>query len=894
MEFSEGWKSLWSASSVFAAPNVLPSSATSLGPLLFSPYSPPTPLFSSPSLSPAVPPPLPAGDLRAGLVSFFRCANDHLFVPFSAQASVADAVLPLPSDEAEPPPPVSSNSLCSLLCRSGDLLLFFPTGENADLIGFLVLSVSDSNKPRIQTDDGDVFKAQPGSKHDYQRIHKISVIPASGFTSWGDRDYNLIADGYVLACTLYTVSWFGIEYSFSKKRKRNSGSVVVPLAKIDFVSCVSYACFSPHCPMESAVLLESGDLWFLDLNKDKRVQIPLGDLKGGEWLSCEFGSQPWILIVACSRLVLSIDIRSMKDVKPTVLAHIDFCGSAGVHSMDDGDCFLAFCRAGYDGLHFSVATKNQLLLFDSRQPLVPILRWDHGIDNPRYIGMFRLSDLRPSKGDDKFGEASKSGFIILMGSFWNSEFASFCYGPSLQSRNSYYNDILYAWELPSKFSLMGGQGRSGGSLLREEFLKDSLPVRTDWRQKWEMVVGFCILSEELLGRGMEFSSLDNNERQNIGGFLLVRLTSFGKLELQGYCASWGFGGSELDCKEDLLPPGVSLLYLCDQKENLDVTKRNYLVLDFLRAHLNGDLLNFLGSKYYEKRQSNFIKPTGPVSISQEVEESISNKLRFESTPSIDQALRDVSSPASVLEIASRRLLTCLPSDLLYLAFSKYSENLFVGEKKEFFDFLEVPNLPHFHTPPFFLMKPSMRAERWFSKASRGDGLIGPILPLPILSILCGSEKGINREIELTHRCYEVVQALHPGSNIDDISPVSAGEDYKWDDSQVLQDEKPFFLYEPTGTEFGNPADDVKFSMFVSGWNDKVPSQGSGHHVVGLESFDELCPVKLDFDSPAMTFSQEEWKNYKCLKRQFSNWQKSFKPYGDFCLSSKLPMKSQGS
>ncbi|KAK1326496.1 hypothetical protein QJS10_CPA01g02235 [Acorus calamus] len=759
MEFSEEWKSLWSASSVFAAPNVLPSSATSLGPLLFSPYSLPTPLFSSPSLSPAVPPPLPVGDLRAGLVSFFRCANDHLFVPSSAQASVADAVLPLSSDEAEPPPPVSSNSLCSLLCRSGDLLLFFPTGENADLIGFLVLSVSDSNKPRIQTDDGDVFKAQPGSKHDYQRIHKIP---------------------------------------------------------------------------------------------------------------------------------------SMKDVKPTILAHIDFCGSAGVHSMDDGDCFLAFCRAGYDGLHFSVATKNQLLLFDSRQPLVPILRWDHGIDSPRYIGMFRLSDLRPSKGDDKFEEASKSGFVILMGSFWNSEFASFCYGPSLQSRNSYYNDILYAWELPSKFSLMGGQGRSGGSLLREEFLKDSLPVRTDWRQKWEMVVGFCILSEELLGRGMEFSSLDNNERQNIGGFSLVRLTSFGKLELQGYCASWGFGGSELDCKEDLLPPGISLLYLCDEEENLDVTKRNYLILYYLRAHLNGDLPNFLSSKYYEKRQSKFIKPTGPVSISQEVEESIRNKLRFESTPSIDQVLRDVSSPASVLEIASRRLLTCLPSDLLYLAFSKYSENLFVGEKKEFFDFLEVPSLPHFHTPPFFLMKPSMRAEKWFSKASRGDGLIGPILPLPILSILCGSEKGINREVELTHRCCEVVQALHPGSNIDDISPVSAGEDYKWDDSQVLQDEKPFFLYEPTGSEFGNPADDVKFSMFVSGWNDKVPSQGSGHHVVGLESFDELCPVKLDFDSPAMTFSPEEWKNYKCLKRQFSNWQKSFKPYGDFCISSKLPMKSQGS
>ncbi|KAK1281505.1 hypothetical protein QJS10_CPB22g00031 [Acorus calamus] len=854
MEFSEGWKSLWSASSVFAAPNVLPSSATSLGPLLFSPYSPPTPLFSSPSLSPAVPSPLPTGDLRAGLVSFFRCANDHLFVPSSAQASVADAVLPLSSDEDEPPPPVSSNSFCSLLCRSGDLLLFFPTGENADLIGFLVLSISDSNKPRIQTDDGDVFKAKLGAS---------------------------------TTANAYTRS------PFSKKRKRNSGSVVVPLAKIDFVSCVSYACFSPHCPMESAVLLESGDLWFLDLNKDKRVQIPLGDLNGGEWLSCEFGSQPWILIVACSRLVLSIDIRSMKDVKPTVLAHIDFCGSAGVHSMDDGDCFLAFCRAGYDGLHFSVATKNQLLLFDSRQPLVPILRWDHGIDSPRYIGMFRLSDLRPSKGDDKFGEASKSGFIILMGSFWNSEFASFCYGPSLQSRNSYYNDILYAWELPSKFSLMGGQGRSGGSLLREEFLKDSLPVRTDWRQKWEMVVGFCILSEELLGHGMEFCSLDNNERQNIGGFLLVRLTSFGKLELQGYRASWGFGGSELDCKEDLLPPGISLLYLCDQEENLDVAKRSYLILDYLRAHLNGHLPNFLGSKYYEKCQSKFIKPIGPVSVSQEVEESISNKLRFESTPSVDQVLRDVSSPASVLEIASGRLLTCLPSDLLYLAFSKYSEHLFVGEKKEFFDFLEVPNLPHFHTPPFFLMKPSMRAERWFSKASRGDGLIGPILPLPILSILCGSEKGINREIELTHRCYEVVQALHSGSNIDDISPVSAGEDYKWDDSQVLQDEKPFFLYEPTGTEFGNPADDVKFSMFVSGWNDKVPSQGPGHHVVGLESFDELCPVKLDFDSPAMTFSQEEWKNYKCLKRQFSNWQKCFK-YGDFCLSSKLPMKSQGS
>ena len=73
------------------------------------------------------------------------------------------------------------------------------------------------------------------------------------------------------------------------------------------------------------------------------------------------------------------------------------------------DRFVAFARADYDMFQFAVASKQHILLFDSRQPLTPILQWEHGLkQSPGYLQMCRLSELRTSIGND-YKWASDSG-----------------------------------------------------------------------------------------------------------------------------------------------------------------------------------------------------------------------------------------------------------------------------------------------------------------------------------------------------------------------------------------------------------------------------------------------------------------------------------------------------
>ncbi|KAK7840777.1 histone deacetylase 6 [Quercus suber] len=92
-------------------------------------------------------------------------------------------------------------------------------------------------------------------------------------------------------------------------------------------------------------------------------------------------------------------------------------------------------------------------------------------------------------------------------------------------------------------------------------------------------------------------------------------------------------------------------------------------------------------------------------------------------------------PASIHEVALRRLWAGLPMELLQLAYSIYSKFLEVllDQKKVSLEFLVVPDLPQL--PPFFLRKPSCHSNKWSHKVQRDDTLVGPVLPLPILLTL---------------------------------------------------------------------------------------------------------------------------------------------------------------
>ncbi|XP_008778052.2 uncharacterized protein LOC103697887 [Phoenix dactylifera] len=905
MDFSDGWRSLWPIATVFAAPNLLSGAFSKpLGPLLFFPSSPPLLLLSSRSLALQIPPPLPPSALVDGVRSFFGRTATAGFLPSAAQDSLVADLLSYPSG-CGGDHPIPSNNLHALHCRDGSsMVLFFPTGKNADSIGYVGLSFKGLT-PEIRVDrDGDVFMQKKGFKHPCHRILKISVAAAPS-SSWSPAADLVSAgkpltEGFLIATTLYSVNWFRVETRASDSGRERP--FLVPLAKQGFKSSVVHACWSPHIPEESVALLESGDLCCFNLNskRGRMVRVTLG-VDPGKWLSCEYGGQPEILIIACSTAVVMVDLRSKKDTEHKILVKIEMLGSYSLAPLlEKNDRILAFCRAGFNDFHISLVTERQLFLFDARQPLFPILTWDHSLEHPSYVAMFKLSELRPS--EDEYKWASDSGYTILAGSLWSNEFSLFCYG--LKEKGTLSNSLLYAWDLPSCLSLSARPFSSGDSIVREIFYKENVSKSSEWRQRKDVVVGFCVVPSHLL-----------NRQSKSAGFSLIRLTLPGRLEIQRYDSSWNLSGEKpetLELKDSI----VSWM-----SEDDTVFKRyNFFKLFYLYDYIKSNLFNAL---VMQNSLSNH-KETNKVSLSHDIEELISNILKF-SNVSISDFVSDASIPTSIFEIASRRVLSCVRADHLPLVFKKYSD-LFGNQRDSSFEFLEVPScLPHNRLLPFFVGKPSIRSEKWSSKASPWEVLVGPVLPLSVLLALQQIDRGINDSPDaideqdddpLTLQCRSILEHVCPEMFVVDIGNCNG-----WGASQEQQGEKPFFMYEPA--EVGNkstcnggtsgisthaikeelaqtghmmrncklPYKVEKFDTFICGIVEKKCNPDSGHVSSGPQMLD-LSPIRLDFEPFNMVFQSAEQKIYKCLKRQFSKWQENYKPYQDFCSSSKIPKLAQ--
>ncbi|XP_031285937.1 uncharacterized protein LOC116144634 isoform X2 [Pistacia vera] len=541
-----------------------------------------------------------------------------------------------------------------------------------------------------------------------------------------------------------------------------------------------------------------------------------------------------------------------------------------------------------------------------------VLQWAHGLDKPSYIDSLRLTELRSKSGDDMYEWANKSGFGIILGSFWSCEFRLFCYGPPLPghsgifaSKISTFSKSLYAWELPTDLLLSGRGCWCGTCLLRKEFWKDDLPKWTDWQQKEDMVLGFGILNKD-------FSTLIHEPHES-GGFTLIRLMSSGKLEAQRYFASWDV------VKRLELAHGDLLLHLEDNllcsrdDDNYKFPKRyKYLKLDYLYGHLNDNLIEVLDSKL--KNDFNDLQEKDSFNI--DFHEILCEKLkvcglsRFRTSPAISVVFSDISLPASVREVALRRAWAGLPMELLQLAFSNYTEVLEVlmDKKKVSLEFLVVPDLPQL--PPFFLRKPSCRSNKWSQKVQRDDALVGPVLPLPVLVTLhefrnssrYSEEEASNfsSEAELNLRCEEVMQVAREmavsDSAIDfrDEHAVSLadGRDEAWVDSRKP---KPFIYYHPTVLDCSDMdqtlrnfvCKDEKFFNLISKvaksesfLKDKVDS-------AAVDLGDDLCPIVLKYDTSNISNTPPESKAYNIIKKQFSKWQEGFSPYQDFCTQFKL-------
>ncbi|BBG96699.1 hypothetical protein Prudu_005572, partial [Prunus dulcis] len=578
----------------------------------------------------------------------------------------------------------------------------------------------------------------------------------------------------------------------------------------------------------------------------KRLKVPWdiddgsGSSRNYRWLSCEFSWHPRVLIVARSDAVFLVDLRA-HECNVSCLMKIEMLH---MYAFIEKEQFLVLSKAGSDDFHFVLASDTLLVVCDVRKPLMPVLQWAHGLDKPSYVDVLRLSELRSQSRDDKFNWASDSGFCIIAGSFWNCEFSIFCYGPSLPapigsvaSKIAELRKSFYAWELPSDLLLSGHECHCGSCLVKEEFSKDALPEWIDWQQKKEIVLGFGIVNKDLSA-------------------LLSEPDEFG----------------------------------VDEEYKFPRTFK-YLKLDYLCGYLNGNLDEVLDDKIKIPYNDQ-----GKELFSSEFHETLCKKLdacgfgKFRSSPAVTSVLNDISLPASIHEVVLKRLWSDLPIELLQLAFSNNSEILevLVDKNRVALEFSVVPDLSQL--PPFILRKSSCRSNKWSQKVQPGDALVGPVLPLPVLLALHEYRNGcpnsdeksgrFSVEAEINRSCDEVMQvtgelavSISEAEIVNNpVTSLANDGDETWRSSQKS---KPFFSYQPVaakGSHWIIHRANLFIRMTVS---DKKHVSNGNQDNVGLELFDDLCPVELRFDASSLKFEQKELEAYSKLKGEFLKWQKSF-------------------
>lgn len=814
------------------------------------------------------------------------------------------------------------------------IIVFFPAGENSDRVGFSLLSVKDGILGLHSQREDFFHVVEEGNVH-CQRITCLLVNPVdeNDFT----KHNNIVtAVGLLMVCRKYSVYWYRVGITTVVKQNENSvclDYVGSANAKMLMGNPIANACWSPHLREECLVLLESGDLLLFDVNYssvrkanstflfsgynsfvNKKVQVPLSDKLGlkedscskvRQWFGCDFSWHPRIFVVCHRNEILLVDLRSSGECSVCCLLKLEML------TLGKNDGFFSLSRMESDGFCFTVATRYLLLLIDVRKPLIPVLRWAHTVRNPRYMNVFRLSELRANAKEAKYKWASESGYCVILGSFWDNNFSLFCYGPgdngdgSVRSEVSKFCNSYYAWGFPSEFSLSGSDCKCGSCSVREEFWKSSLPVWTDWRHKKELILGFGILKPDLSAKLSSFGSF--------GGFTLIRLTSIGKLEAQNYLAAWGSDKFlEAGHKRKSIQLEDNLLYDYNYSEYDGVKKFQQLKLEFLNAYLNDKLAKFIVKRREKIKESDVNaqkKYAGKSKFS--FHQEICHRLkafglsRFKSSFTSSAVLKDISWPTSIHEIALRSACAALPTNLLRLAFSAYSDFDENSEnQKEPLEFLDIPD---HQAPPFPFRKPSYRGNKWSTKGQPSDAVVGPILPTHFLSTLhklCVDE--LKEERELYREESEAFSAhsqfkLLCDNVVEVVREHISGSDVKTQDDIVsLADDTEDMSYQTQKLNFSchNPSAFLESPLSMGIWKPECENDTFSNHVfrrsqelacdlsedmVGKELFDVGCPIDLIFDDHSTDFGPMELEMFRTLKKQDLEFQRCFKPYQDYIV-----------
>jgi hypothetical protein len=429
---------------------------------------------------------------------------------------------------------------------------------------------------------------------------------------------------------MYSVNWFKVE------SQNTDSPALVPLAKQGFDAVVVHACWSKHLPSECIVLLENGELcWFdLDSHHGGKMRVDFGTKDDyGNWLSCDYGAQPWMVIIATSRSILLVDLRVRSRGAHKVLAKVEMPGIFETDLFVRTDQYLAFCRAGFDHFHFSVVTERFLILLDVRQPMKPLLVWQHGLESPNNIAMFWLSELWPSKEHEW---QSNYGFAILVGSFFTGDLSLFCYGPEEQGCPE--NSHLYVWDLPSRFPLTYQRFNCSDGIMKEVL---TLPVSRDGSAPQEnnvLAIGYYVLP-------VDVSVLE----PSFAGLALIRLIALGKLEVQKYHTSTVVR-DDIPCEnsQHTSRASSSFSYPCVQEDNVFL-RYSFMKLPFLFKHLEGNLSSAL-----EKHVFLLLKSKWTKLLLVKKFQNMQKITLFHCLP-VSDILCNASIPMNIFEIACQRI-----------------------------------------------------------------------------------------------------------------------------------------------------------------------------------------------------------------------------------------------
>ncbi|KAF3667170.1 putative pentatricopeptide repeat-containing protein-like [Capsicum annuum] len=902
MDFSDEWKSLWPISSSYSPPLLLSNSQeqsspkrrrvdSPIGPLLFKPCEETVKLlFRSPLLSTRLPPPVP--DLS--LPRFLQTSSDILF---STASSIATEFTPQVSESVH-----NFNAIQLLHCPSfgenskpNSILGISPTGENYDQVGFFMLCYEDGQFGVKKFKNGASFLVH-NQKLNF-RILRLLVNPVSE-VDVDSCSSGYVSFGYLLVCSLYTVHWYCVNIQVKgdeSVRLDYLGSADRSLFK---GVAVSHACWSQHLREECVVMLENGDLFLFDMGscgksrgfvasdvlQGKKLRVLWDKLDRDEqWVSCEFSWHPRILIIANSRSVFLVDLRLDK-CKICTLLKIEAVSLGGT------DRFRALSRVESDPFCFTAVSERLLLLCDVRKPLMPLLRWMHGLNNPAYVTVWRLSDLRQQTRDDQWAWATESGRCILVGSFWDCEFALFCYGPGSNHYHKFpeisrLSKSCYAWGQPSGLSLSGRDCCCESCLMRADFPKDILPDWIDWRQKKVIVLGFGIINNGL--------SIQSGDTDSSAGFSLVRLMSCGSLEAQRYTAAWNsegksespYGGHAL-CFEN------NLLYDMGVGELEFKKKYSYVDLDFLKEYLNETLTKSLSRKYIKnQRDSEESRSEFHQQICERLKEC--GVARLKSSLTVFDVVKGISLPASIYEIALDSISASLSTNLLGFAFSAFLKfpEFPLKPKKRSLEFSDI--FGNLYPLPFPLHKCCIDKT---PETVQSCSSSAPVLPPPFLVALNNLQIA-KRDIlpldsELRLQSDKVMKAAreiglsHSGNEPGDDYSVSLDADTECPTDQ-MQKMKPLCLHEPVAfSDFhiskmdSGVESDKRFTNFIFKKHDERISNDS-KEMTRVELFDEGCPVELKFNDSLTMLGEKELETFKLLKLKDLGFQKKFQLYQDY-------------